>query len=362
MKVQREHDDRVRKLFYGLTLLLFVWIVYTVITQWDGDIFDLVTPLLNGLVTIFLVIGVFSMLFYRKRGLINTKDVLKVLLGLSFFLTLLTLVLGYSLYRPFLLPILREYIPGFGSFFMSVIIFFIFFFSYLIGFLFLLLQSFGLVNIIVLFQRKYFPKIFEDIRRTTGAREENEDLLSTAYQSSLTWIFDIPKALDTAEITIEKETFQDSFSWKSFRSAFFLESILAVVIAIYISLNPLLLAERSLTELFALASSVSYFIPVIVLPLFIYWRLGVKIPGPAADFYLFEGARSRLLGLILTLGTILLFLRLALRTFDPEILLYSFLFYFAGFLVNTFFITFVYFNYFENLLAKDLLYEFEEKS
>ncbi len=359
-KEQRKHDDRIRKLLSGLGLIFVVWIIYILITNWDGDIFNLVNPILNGLVTIFLVTGVFSLRFYGKYGIISTKDVLKALLGISFFLTVLTLVVGYSLYSPFLLPIFRDYIPSVGSFLMPVMIFFLFLFSYLIGFFFLLLQSFGLVSVIVLFQRKYFPHIFKDIRRTTGTREDDEEFLKTAYHDLLSWIFHIPKALDTGKITIEKKAFKDRFPRKNFWRAFFLESILAVVIAIYISLNPLLLAERSLSELFALASAASYFIPVIVIPLFIFWRLGVKIPGPAADFYLFEGARSRLLGLILTLGTILLFLRLAVRTFDPELLLYSFLFYFAGFLVNTFFITFVYFNYFENSLAKDLLYEFED--
>lgn len=361
VKIRRRFDDRIRRLFYILMLMFIAWIIYTVTIDWGGDLFALISPILNGLVTIFLVLGVFSLIFYGRYGRIKTRNVLKVLAGTSFALTFFTIVVGYSLYRPFLLIFFEEYLQGFGSF-LPVVVFLIFFLSYLAGFFLILLQSFGLVSLIVLFQRKYFIKIFEDIKGLSG--EKRGSSLNMAYQSFLRWIFDIPKVLDTKEIKMEneKKAFQDGFPWKDFRIALFLEFILAVVLAIYISLNPLLLIERSLSELFALASAVSYFIPVIVIPLFVFRKLKVKIPGPAADFFLFEGARSKLLGIILALGTILLFLRLALRTFDPELLVYSFLFYLAGFLMNSFFITFVYFDYFEDPLAEDLLDDFKEKT
>ncbi|MBS3815949.1 MAG: hypothetical protein KGY76_00100 [Candidatus Thermoplasmatota archaeon] len=357
VKVRSKHDDRIRKLFYILMLVFAVWIIYTITFNFAGDLFELINPILNGLVTIFLVVGIFSLIFHGKYGRIKTRDILKFLTGVSFVLTFLTIIIGYSLYQPVLVPFFGGYLSGLGAFIMPLVVSLIFFLSYLAGLLILLLQGFGLVSLIVLFQRKYFGKIFEDVKEA----EESESLLNTTYKKFLRWFFDIPEVLDTGEMKIDEETSQDSFSWENFRSAFFLEAIVASIMAIYISLNPLLLAERSLSELFALASAVSYFIPVVVIPLFIFKRLKVKIPGPAADFFLFEGARSRLLGLVLTLGTIFLFLRLALKAVDPEILVYSFIFYLVGFLVNTFFITFVYFNYFEGPLAEDLLDEFDEK-
>ncbi len=360
IEVRKKHDERIRKLFYVILTIFLFWIAYSILVSQGRDIFELVRPVLNGFVTVFMVIGLFSFLFYRKYGMINSKNVLKTLLIISFSLSVFTVAMGYSLYRPFLLSISNNYLPGYEFLMNTMIIFLIFFFSYLVGFFFLLLQGFGLVSIIVIFQRKYFPGVLDDIKKTNEMSEE-ENIFDRIYHTFLAWIFDIPKVLSTREITIEKRNFQETFSWKHFRRAFFLESILAVVLAIYISLNPLLLAERSLSELFALASSVSYFIPVVVLPLFIFRKLRVKIPGPAADFYLFEGVRSRLLSLMLALGTIFLFLRLALRTLDPVLLINSFLFYFVGFLMNTFFITFVYFNYFEDMLAEDILDEFDKE-
>ncbi|MFP4142142.1 MAG: hypothetical protein ACLFSM_08195 [Thermoplasmata archaeon] len=359
LEERKKYDARVRKLFYALFVLLIVWITYSLITEWGRDIFNLMNSVLNGLVTVFLIIGLFSLRYYWNHGTIKTGKILKYLLSVSFLLTFLTLIVGYSLYRPFLLPILQEFLPGMSSSIMPVIVFLIFLLSYLVGFLLLFIQSFGLISVIVIFQRKYFPKIL-DYFKEMDLKSEEENTLGKFYRNLLIWIFNIPKVLDTSEITVDKKI-EERFSWENFWKAFLLESILAVVLAIYISLNPLLLAERSLSELFSLASVVSYFIPVVVLPLFIFLKLNFKIPGPAADFYLFQGLRSRLLGLIVTLGTLLFFLRLALRTFDPGLLIYSFLFYFAGFLMNTFFITFVYFNYFENPLAKDLLEELSEK-
>ncbi len=355
VKVRDKYEIKIRKLFYVLLLLFFIWVVYIFTVRWDGDLFDLINPILNGLVTIFLVIGSFSLIFHRKYGKFNTMKVIEVVIGISLVLTFVTMIGGYSLYSPFLLPVFKEYISRLGYFIMPVVTFFVLFLSYLTGFILLLLQSFGLGSILMIFQRSYFNKIIKDIRKMAEVNEKERDFWSGVYHSFLRWIFDIPKVLDTSEIAIERKVINEKFSWKNFGQAFFLESILAVVFAIYISLNPLLLAQRTLGELFALASAVSYFIPIIVIPLFIFKKLNVKIKGPAADFFLFEGARSRLMGLILALGTIVLFLRLALRTFDPEILIDSFLFYFAGFIMNTFFITFVYFNYFEELLAEDIL-------
>ncbi|MFW6040729.1 MAG: hypothetical protein ACOC85_02720 [Thermoplasmatota archaeon] len=315
---------------------------------------------MNGLVTIFLIAGIFSLTFYKDESIIKTRNVLKFLVGISFFLTVLTIVIGYTLFRPFLLSFFLRYMSGLGPF-IPLMMFFILFLSYLAGFILLLLQSFGLVSVIVLFNKKYFPKILNDIKKISNRLEKRESFFDSIYLYFLRWTFDIPRVLDTSEVKIGKKVSQDSFSWKNFSNAFFLESILAVVLAIYISLNPLLLAERSLNELFALATTLSYFIPILVIPLFIYLKLYVKIPGPNADFLLFEGIRSRMLGLILTLGTIILFLRLAIDTVDLKVLANSFLFYFAGFLMNTFFITFVYFNYFDNLLAEDILYDLDEK-
>ncbi|MFW5927989.1 MAG: hypothetical protein ACOCSL_02210 [Thermoplasmatota archaeon] len=238
---------------------------------------------------------------------------------------------------------------------MPVVIFLTLFLSYTSGFILLLLQSFGLGSLLMLFQRSYFNNIITAIKELPKGRRDEVSFWVDVYHSFLKWIFDIPKVLHTSEIEIDKNVIKERFSWKNFGQTFLLESVLAIVFAIYISLNPLLLAQRSLSELFALASALSYFIPLIVIPLFIFKKFKVKIPGPAADFFLFEGARSRLLSLILALGTIVLFFRLALRTFDPEILFFSFLFYFAGFIMNTFLITFVYFNYFEDPLTEDIL-------
>ncbi|MFP3872253.1 MAG: hypothetical protein ACOC55_01125 [Candidatus Natronoplasma sp.] len=356
-RVRRKHDRRIRRVFYILLLLFLFWILFSGAVFRGRDLFTFLGSILSGLLTVFLLTGFVSFYLYRKEGLIKTKEMLKALLVLSFLLSFITLLAGFVFFRPFLILTLAQYMPGFSAIPRLLTIFLLLFFSYFLVFIFVLLQGFGLASVMVLFQRMYFSGLLEDVRKITPASkgEIDEGLSKEIYYKFLRWIFDIPSVLDTRGTKIEKSVFQKGFPWKKFKSAFFLESIVALLLAVYISLNPLLLQERSLSELFAFASSASYFIPVMVLPIFIYLRLEVKLPGPAEDFYLFNGVRSRLMSLIIALGTVLLFVRLALETIDVEMLVLSFTFYFMGFIVNTFFVTFVYFNYFELHLAEDIL-------
>ena len=130
VKVRQKHDYMIRRLFYILVMLFIFWIIYTIINYERRDIFALLNPVLNGLITIFSIAGIVSLIFYWDTALIKTRTILKFLLGISFFLTLFTIVIGYTLYRPFLLSFFLIYISWFGSF-IPIIMFFIFFLFYL---------------------------------------------------------------------------------------------------------------------------------------------------------------------------------------------------------------------------------------
>ncbi len=352
---RKRHDDLIRRSFYILLLVFLLWIVFSGFILRDRDLFAFLNSVLSGMITILFVIGLLAYYFYEGYGLIKTKQVFKVLIYISISLTLITFLLGYAFFRPFFLPILRGYIPGMDTIFEPLLVFLIFLISYIFAFLVIFIQGFGLVSVIVLFQRKYLSKVLEDIKKITEVLNRKEDLSERVYYVLLGWIFDIPSVLDSSKLVIDRDSLKKKFSWKRFKEAFVLEIIIAFVIAIYISLNPILLQERTLGELFTFASTLSYFIPVMVLPLFIFIKLQVKIKGPANDFFLFKGIKSRLMSLVLALGTIILFIRLAIEAVDLEVLFYSFTFYFLGFLANAFFITFIYFNYFENSLAEDMI-------
>ncbi|MFW6038736.1 MAG: hypothetical protein ACOC89_04290 [Candidatus Saliniplasma sp.] len=357
---RRKRDQTIARVFYVMVGIFLLWAIISGMIYPKGDLFGLGSMVLSGLITIFIFIGILSFYFYREDGIIQTKKVITVIIYVSLFLTLITMMVGYFIFRPILLLLVNENIYGLRRILVTLGVFLLIFLSYILAFFLLLLQSFGLVSVIVLFQRKYFANILKDIRDITDALKRGDENSSPIYYRSLRWIFDIPAVLDTSKLSIQNRDFRKKFSWVRFKKAFILETIVACVIAIYISLNPILLQERSLNELFALASSISYFIPVVVLPLFIFLRLKVTIPGPAENYQIFDGLKSRLLSLVLALGTIILFLRLALESVSIENLLYPFIFYFLGFVISTLIMTFVYFNYFENALAEDILKDLKE--
>ena len=112
--------------------------------------------------------------------------------------------------------------------------------------------------------------------------------------------------------------------------------------------------------LFSIASNVSTFIPLLILPWFIYLKLDAKIKGPVKDFKLFNGLSSRMFQTLVAFGTILILVRMALRNPGFWSVLQSFIGFFMFFLAGVLLITFVYFNYFENDLAEDIIRKYEE--
>ena len=116
----------------------------------------------------------------------------------------------------------------------------------------------------------------------------------------------------------------------------------------------------SIQELFGISGVSSIFIPAFILPFFIYLRLDASIKGPVKDFKLYNGIHSRFYQLIVAFGTLITFIRIALKDIDKIILIKAFLNYYVGFIAISIVITFVYFNYFENELAKDIAQKYDE--
>jgi hypothetical protein len=109
-----------------------------------------------------------------------------------------------------------------------------------------------------------------------------------------------------------------------------------------------------------MASNISILIPIFILPWFIYLRLDAKIQGPIKDFKLFNGLSSRMFQTLVAFGTLLLLVRLALKNPAFMRVVLSFAGYFMFFICGLIIFTFIYFNYFENDLAADIVKKYEE--
>ena len=136
--------------------------------------------------------------------------------------------------------------------------------------------------------------------------------------------------------------------------------LLGVVVIIYISLNPFFLENMSFQCLFTLATNITLFIPLIILPWFIFLKIGVRIKGHVKDFQLYSGIAYRMYRIFITVGTIIIIIRLALKNVNLLDVMMALPIYYVFFIIIVFFLTFVYFNYFENDLAKYVANRFTE--
>ncbi len=109
-----------------------------------------------------------------------------------------------------------------------------------------------------------------------------------------------------------------------------------------------------------IAQNVSTFIPIFILPWFIYLRLDAKIKGIVKDFRLFDGLKSRMLQTIVAFSKLILFVRMAVVRPGFGEFINAFLGFFMLFIIGVILTTFVYFNYFENDLAEDIVKRYEE--
>jgi len=144
------------------------------------------------------------------------------------------------------------------------------------------------------------------------------------------------------------------------KKALIWQILLGAIVIIYISLNPFFLEATSFQSLFNMASNISVMIPVIILPWFVLHKLNARITGPAKDYQLYSGVAYRMYRTFVTLGTLIIIIRLALKNVNPKDVITAVPIYYMFFIAIIFLLTFIYFNYFENGLAKDIANRFTE--
>ena len=169
----------------------------------------------------------------------------------------------------------------------------------------------------------------------------------------LQWLFNIPDVLDTKLLTINFESKQ-RFPWKVLKTAFLWVSILGFIIAMLIINYITSFAQTSIENMLVISGLIVMLSPILVLSWFIFLRMDARIKGPIKDYKLYNGLKSRTTAYTVTFGTFILLIRLALIKTDLHQLFWSFVSYYPLFLVSAAVFTFIYFNYFENDLARNI--------
>ncbi|MDD1747659.1 MAG: hypothetical protein LUQ16_07850 [Methanomassiliicoccales archaeon] len=207
--------------------------------------------------------------------------------------------------------------------------------------------AFGTIWFAGLAIRRLMPGILKGVRQATFTRSDGVDT------KLMLWLMDIPDMLDLSKLKVEAEPPNARFPRDRFFRAVFWEIFLGTIMAIYVSLNPLLLESLDIVQVFSVLGSISMIIPIIIIPWFSLLALKARIPGITKEFELFRGIRSRILQTFVALGTIVVFIRLALREHDPGTIFGSFASYYLLLGLFSLYFAFVYFNFFEGDLAKE---------
>jgi len=355
-------SDKKILLFFFL-LLTIIFAITIIINLYLKASSDILIGFLNAaLILIFILTGILSFHYYRMSGIISTKKMFKwfaIIAAVSapvftviLFLDTLSTTNDPNLYLGSIVSYMT-FIGLYIGMFLAV-------FLILVSFTFF---SFGMIGILSALERGIIPEILHNVSRITpnisDSMKKKNNKIFLIY-SILRWFFNIPYSLDTKTLTINTSKSKNHFPWSIYKKALIWQMILGIVVIIYISLNPFFLEDSSFQNLFNIATVIALFIPMIIIPWYIFLRLDAKIKGPIKDYQLYGGVAYRMYRTFMTLGTILIIIRLALKNVDPQDVINTLPVFFLFFIVVILIITYVYFNYFENNLAEDVSERFDK--
>lgn len=341
-------DRGLSRLF--IALFLFAGLIVLIVAVASHNLLAAGIVLASLLSFAFFLVGLVAWIRLGDHGTIPNKRMFQFLLLTSAFGALLYAILGY-------------YVNG-GNVFIgmpgaggdlnpyqdpaaAVVIFIALSFALWGVQLAVVCEGFGIIWFAGLVIRRFMPGVLKGVRLATYTKKDN------AQTRLMLWLMDIPDMLDLSKLKVEAEKPKANFPWDRFYHAVFWEIFLGTIMAIYVSLNPILLESLDIVQAFSVLSSLSMVIPIIIIPWFALLALTARIPGVTKEFELFRGIRSRFLQTFVALGTILVFIRLALEEHDVGVVISSFASYYILLGLFSVYFAFVYFNFFENDLARE---------
>jgi len=354
-------DKKILKVFFSL-LIIFFSFVFIVTIYMDASLYQIADSFFANFFISLFITGILAFRYYSKRGIISTKKIFKwfaiiaVIIAPVFtvvlFLDILSKNIDPNLYlwsNTAIIALIGMYI---GLFFAVFLVFVV-----------LLFFGFGMIGLLSALERGIAPEILHHISRITPHSTDSmkkKDIKAYIGYSALRWFFIIPSSLDTKTLIISQVKPKKQFPWSILKKALMWQILLGAIVLIYISLNPFFLEVTSFQSLFNMASNISVMIPFIILPWFVLHRLNARISGPVKDFQLYSGIAYRMYRTFVTLGTLIIIIRLALKNVNPQDVITTFPIYYMFFIAIICLLTFIYFNYFENDLAKDIASRFTE--
>jgi uncharacterized membrane protein len=365
-KVQKEKNtDKRILIFFSFWVFLGLFVSIADVLESGGErIGALIPGFLESLGVSFFFTGLLAIKYYRKRGIIPGKRILKSLAKISLVIGLIvavvmTLVLTQT-------TVFEDTFPDLSGPEMIGLFIVMYLFGFVFSFffpIFFMISGFGMIGVLSAIIRPKTPDLLVEITKITpnisDSAKEKDKKTYIGY-IWLGWAFNIPDVLDTRALSINKGEPRKKIPWSILKQAVIWQIFFGLVIIIYISFSPFFLDITEMGFMFNIASNVSNFIPIFILPWFIYHRLDAKIKGLVKDFRLFDGLKSRMLQTIVAFSTLILIVRMAVVRPGFQEFMMSFLGFFMLFIIGVVTTSFVYFNYFENDLAADIVMRYDE--
>jgi len=348
-----KHIDRKVLKASSILLVLIIAIILALSISLEANTMTAIASLQIVPVIIFPALGIIAFKYYKK-GMIPNKIILK-------WFVILSLPSGMAAAIPLLLLEVMPKLPESITFleFLGVFSsgFFGMFCAALLFQIIIFIFGFGVVWLFSAIGRHFTPGILIKIKGITSEKS------NSFQQKLLRWIFNIPDIVDTKTLTIYQGERKKIFPWSTYKKAIIWEMYLGILLVLYISLNPLLLESIDFGILVNMVQYLLIVPPIIVMAWLIYSVLDARIRGPIKDFKLYDGLRQRMFQTVIAFSTIIVFVQAVIR--NPDFALYvwattiSFLFLIFFAIVLIF--SFIYFNYFEYILARDISDDFAKK-
>ena len=360
LEERKKADKKILLTFKILIIIVLAFSIFNLVVRGRLGLLTFINVLFNGLTVSFFFTGLISWYHYGKNHILGYKKLLIYLVIIFAVISAVFISALFIHYRGLDVQIFEMSIALRVSTF--ILGFFTSLLGLIFGYFFFLITGFGVIGFLSAFLRGQTPSLFgyiKNLTESTSQKMKDEDISRYLSSKAVSWIFDIPPYLETNTLKIKRPESEIKFPKSKFKKALIWEIFFCIILAINISLNPILLQYFSLNQLFGITSSIAVFTPMIVLPWFVYLKLEVEIEGPAKNFRLYEGLKSRVLSLFVAIGTLITFVRISFERIDVRFFLLSFSIYMVGILILTVFFTFIYFNHFWQDLVKDIYSEYE---
>ena len=359
-------DRRIMIFFFCCIAIIVTPIIVNSILSWKEDLFSSIILVLGGLIGSFSITGILSFVYYYKKAIISTRTILSWFTIFAFIFSAVANVVIYLLAQ-------MKYFDS-STFFLfdlnTISIYSILwqFFALFLLALFVQIQvmfeAFGLIWMLAIVEKSTVPNTLADITKITSNTSNfipKKDKLTSRRYSVLQWLFNMPDVLNTKLLTLKFDEQKKGFQWKALKTAVLWGSFLGFILTILIVNYLKSLAQISIENLLAISGLIIIMTPILVLSWFIFLRLDARIKGDVKDFKLYNGLKSRITSYTVTFGTFIILIRFALEKTDFQQLFWSFVSYYPIFLVSVTIFTFIYFNYFENDLAKNIANKYRKK-